>query len=160
MSSKRTLLCTACVAAMLAITVSGVRAQGPASQAKPPAYYISEFELIDAEGIRPYSAAVESTFAPFGGRYAARGGKVVSLEGEPQQARHHECVPEPGASPSLVRLSSLSGNHAHSPPVGQVARVHHGRRSELDLALTDLPRPPPVQGGPTSRVAVGCTRVI
>ena len=85
MSSKRTLLRTACVAAMLAITVSGARAQAQASQAKPPAYYISEFELTDAEGIRPYSAAVESTFAPFGGRYAARGGKVVSLEGEPSK---------------------------------------------------------------------------
>ena len=69
---------------MLAITVSAVRAQAPAS-AKPPAYYISEFELTDAEGIRPYSAAVESTFSPFGGRYAARGGKVVSLEGEPSK---------------------------------------------------------------------------
>ena len=85
MSSKRTLLRTACVAAMLAMTLSAARAQAPTSQAKPPAYYISEFELTDAEGIRPYSAAVESTFAPFGGRYAARGGKVVSLEGEPSK---------------------------------------------------------------------------
>ena len=85
MSSKRTLLRTACVAAVLAITALGARAQAQTSQAKPPAYYISEFELTDAEGIRPYSAAVESTFAPFGGRYAARGGKVVSLEGEPSK---------------------------------------------------------------------------
>jgi uncharacterized protein (DUF1330 family) len=85
MSSKCALIRTACVAAMLAITLSAARAQVPASQAKPPAYYISEFEVTDAEGIRPYSAAVESTFAPFGGRYAARGGKVVSLEGEPSK---------------------------------------------------------------------------
>jgi len=82
MSSKRTLLRTACVDGMLAITVLSARAQAQTSQAKPPAYYISEFELTDAEGIRHYSAAVESTFAPFGGRYAARGGKVISLEGE------------------------------------------------------------------------------
>jgi uncharacterized protein (DUF1330 family) len=85
MSSKCTLLRTAGVAAMLALTVLGARAQAQTSQAAPPAYYISEFELTDAEGIRPYSAAVESTFAPFGGRYAARGGKVVSLEGEPSK---------------------------------------------------------------------------
>jgi uncharacterized protein (DUF1330 family) len=45
------------------------------------AYYISEFEVTDAEGIRPYSAAVESTFLPFGGRYVVRGGQVSSLEG-------------------------------------------------------------------------------
>ena len=85
MLAKRTLLQTACVAAVLAINVSDAQAQAQTSQAKPPAYYISEFELTDAEGIRPYSAAVESTFAPYGGRYAARGGKVVSLEGEPSK---------------------------------------------------------------------------
>jgi uncharacterized protein (DUF1330 family) len=47
-----------------------------------PAYYVSEFELANPEGIRPYSAAVESTFTPFGGRYVVRGGKVNSLEGD------------------------------------------------------------------------------
>jgi quinol monooxygenase YgiN/uncharacterized protein (DUF1330 family) len=53
--------------------------------AKPtmPAYYISEFELTDPEGIKPYSAAVEASFVPFGGRYLVRGGKVDSREGEP-----------------------------------------------------------------------------
>jgi quinol monooxygenase YgiN/uncharacterized protein (DUF1330 family) len=58
-----------------------VRAKPPAAAAAP-AYYLSEFELTDAEGIRPYSAAVESTFTPFGGRYVVRGGQRVSLEGE------------------------------------------------------------------------------
>jgi len=51
--------------------------------AKPPAFYISEFEVTDPEGIRPYGEAVESTFAPFGGRFIARGGSVRSLEGDP-----------------------------------------------------------------------------
>lgn len=62
-----------------------VNAQGQALATKPPAYYISEFELTDPDGIRPYSAAVESTFVPFGGKYAVRGGKVASLEGEPMK---------------------------------------------------------------------------
>lgn len=53
--------------------------------ATAPAYYLSEFELTDAEGIRPYSAAVEATFTPFGGRYVVRGGQRVSLEGTPAQ---------------------------------------------------------------------------
>lgn len=67
-------------------------ASGPVMQAHaqpatvtPPAYYISEFELVDSEGIKPYSAAVESTFVPFGGRYAVRGGKIMSLEGDPMK---------------------------------------------------------------------------
>ena len=86
MSMKQTLLRTVLAATMLgAITAPGSQAQSQASNAKPPAYYISEFELIDPERIRPYSAAVESTFAPFGGRYAVRGGKIVSLEGQPSK---------------------------------------------------------------------------
>lgn len=53
------------------------------SPAKPQALYVSEFELVDPEGIRPYSAQVESTFKPYGGHYIVRGGQVASLEGEP-----------------------------------------------------------------------------
>jgi uncharacterized protein (DUF1330 family) len=79
----------AAVAAILSTTLGcmvpgGAYAQTqPAGATPPPAYYISEFELSDPEGIRPYSAAVESTFTPFGGRYLVRGGKVVTLEGSP-----------------------------------------------------------------------------
>jgi len=66
----------------LPLTTLHVRAQ-PAAVVSTPAYYIAEFEVNNAEGIRPYSAAVESTFMPFGGRYVVRGGKVSSLEGVP-----------------------------------------------------------------------------
>jgi uncharacterized protein (DUF1330 family) len=79
----------AAVAAVLAVAL-GCSSTGAAhaqaqlgSSPHAPAYYISEFELSDPEGIRPYSSAVESTFTPFGGRYVVRGGKVVSLEGAP-----------------------------------------------------------------------------
>jgi hypothetical protein len=55
------------------------RAQdGPAAAS---AYYIADFELADAEAIKPYSAKVESTFKPFGGRFIVRGGDPVPLEG-------------------------------------------------------------------------------
>jgi uncharacterized protein (DUF1330 family) len=83
MKSKRSLfLALLSVTAVGGFPAKALYAQA-ASAAKPPAYYISEFELTDPEGIRPYSAAVESTFAPFGGRYVVRGGKVAALEGEP-----------------------------------------------------------------------------
>ena len=56
MSSKRTLLRSVFAATMLgAITAPSAQAPSQASQAKPPAYYISEFGLTDPEGIRPYS---------------------------------------------------------------------------------------------------------
>lgn len=53
-----------------------------ANTQQPPAYYVSEFEVTDPEGIKPYSAEVESTFRPFGGRYIVRGGKSATLEGD------------------------------------------------------------------------------
>ncbi len=83
MKTKRSLLLAVLAGTAIgALPAMSLYAQA-ASAARPPAFYISEFELTDAEGIRPYSAAVESTFAPFGGRYVVRGGKVASLEGEP-----------------------------------------------------------------------------
>jgi uncharacterized protein (DUF1330 family) len=57
------------------------------SSTTAPAFYIADFELIDRDGIRPYSAGVESTFAPFGGKYIVRGGEVAALEGEPPKGR-------------------------------------------------------------------------
>ena len=48
-----------------------------------PAYYIAEFEVTDPEGIKPYSAGVQATLAPFGGRFIKRGGAITPLEGDP-----------------------------------------------------------------------------
>ncbi len=59
-----------------------------AAEAKsPPAYYVAEFEITDPEGMRPYSAQVESTFKPYGGHFIVRGGKIISLEGVAPQRR-------------------------------------------------------------------------
>lgn len=86
MNLKLTLLRSAlAAAATCALASHSAHAQTSGPAVNPPAYYISEFELTDPDGIRPYSAAVESSFAPFGGRYAVRGGKVVSLEGAPNK---------------------------------------------------------------------------
>jgi uncharacterized protein (DUF1330 family) len=64
--------------------------QVSASEAKaatPPAYYVAEFEITDPEGIKPYSAQVESTFKPYGGHFIVRGGKTISLEGAAPKRR-------------------------------------------------------------------------
>jgi uncharacterized protein (DUF1330 family) len=70
---------SATVIGMLA--TAGLHAQ-EAPAGKPRAFYISEFVVTDREGIKPYSAQVESTFLPFGGRYIVRGGKISTLEGD------------------------------------------------------------------------------
>lgn len=53
----------ACATALVAF--KPVNAQCGATP--PGAYFISEFEVIDPDGIRPYSASVESTFKPCNG---------------------------------------------------------------------------------------------
>lgn len=56
---------------------------GPASAvAAAPAYYVAEFLVHDRPAMKPYSEQVESTFKPFSGRYIARGGKLIPLEGD------------------------------------------------------------------------------
>ncbi|MDK4717317.1 DUF1330 domain-containing protein [Rhizobium sp. CNPSo 4039] len=78
-----------CASGLLAVlaTAGGSCAQTAAAPAKP-AYYISEFHVNDPEGIKPYSAQVESTFRPFGGRFVVRGGgSIASLEGPEQHDR-------------------------------------------------------------------------
>jgi uncharacterized protein (DUF1330 family) len=82
MQTKRPIIFAVVAATLGCFSAPVLHAQALPATVKP-AYYISEFELTDPEGIRPYSAAVESTFAPFGGRYVVRGGKVSSLEGAP-----------------------------------------------------------------------------
>jgi uncharacterized protein (DUF1330 family) len=63
-----------------AFGVAAIHAQTPTQPR--PALYVAEFEVTDAEGIKPYSQQVEATFKLFSGRYVARSGKTVSLEGE------------------------------------------------------------------------------
>lgn len=52
-----------------------------------PAYYVAEFQPTDREAIKPYSAQVESTFRPYGGRFIVRGGQPNIKEGFGAQGR-------------------------------------------------------------------------
>ena len=63
---------------------SAIRAQQP----KPPAgYLIAEANVTDPATFKQYAAQVPGTFAPFGGRYLVRGGKVTPLEGAGPKGR-------------------------------------------------------------------------
>jgi uncharacterized protein (DUF1330 family) len=65
----------------------GASASAQEAKATSPAYFIAEFQLTDPEGIKPYSAAVESTFRPFGGRFIVRTNHILPLEGEAPKDR-------------------------------------------------------------------------
>ena len=79
----RTIVLFAAVACV-AIGAFGTGAILAQTQNRPmrPAFFISEFELSDPEGIKPYGQQVEATFSPFSGRFLVRGGQTASLEGE------------------------------------------------------------------------------
>jgi uncharacterized protein (DUF1330 family) len=49
----------------------------------PNAFCIAEVEVTDPEMFKSYGARVLDTLTRYGGRYIARGGNIVSLEGEP-----------------------------------------------------------------------------
>jgi uncharacterized protein (DUF1330 family) len=94
-------------------------AQGTAVTA--PAYYVAEFEITDPEGMKPYSAKVESTFKPYGGHFIVRGGNYVPLEGTaPKRKRvviEFESVEKAMAwynSPAYTELRKIRQRSAHT----------------------------------------------
>ena len=52
-----------------------------------PAYLIYRAHVHDANAYRAYMARTPDAIAAFGGRFLARGGETVTLEGAPETAR-------------------------------------------------------------------------
>jgi len=52
-----------------------------------PAYLIADVTITDTERYPDYVRQVPATLEPFGGRFLARGGAVVTAEGEWQPGR-------------------------------------------------------------------------
>ena len=65
------------------------------------AYLIAEIDVTDAAAYEPYKKAASESIARHGGKYIARGGKTVSLEGAAAQAPGHTRIPEPRCRQAL-----------------------------------------------------------
>jgi len=52
-----------------------------------PAYLIYRAHVHDADAYRAYMARTPDAIAAFGGRFLARGGETVTMEGAPETAR-------------------------------------------------------------------------
>lgn len=76
-------------AAIFGTAVGAAAAAGRQTPATPKAYVVTEVDVTgDKEAFqRDYAAHAAATTVPFGGRYLARGGRTVSLEGEPPKGR-------------------------------------------------------------------------
>jgi uncharacterized protein (DUF1330 family) len=66
-----------------------------------PAYVIAEVDVADAAGYEEYKAQVPATIAQYGGRYLARGGATLALEGD-----------APAGRVALLEFPSLEQAHA------------------------------------------------
>ena len=69
--------------AMLAGAGLGAAAiQGLHAQAKPPAYMITEVEIINEAAFKEFSPKVGKIVEASGGKYLTRGGQIIALEGQ------------------------------------------------------------------------------
>jgi uncharacterized protein (DUF1330 family) len=70
------------IALLAGAAIGGAVIQGLHAQAKPPVYVITEVEIIDDAAFKEFSPKVAKTVEAAGGKYLARGGQVVALEGQ------------------------------------------------------------------------------
>jgi uncharacterized protein (DUF1330 family) len=62
--------------------------QGLHAQTKPPAYAIVEIDVSNQDAfVKEYSPIAGKAITAGGGKYLARGGKSVAIEGEPPKSR-------------------------------------------------------------------------
>jgi uncharacterized protein (DUF1330 family) len=76
-------------AAIFGAAVGAAAAAGWQTPGTPKAYIVTEVDVTGDNEVfqRDYAAHAATTTVPFGGRYLARGGRTVSLEGEPPKGR-------------------------------------------------------------------------
>jgi len=67
----------------IVIGIAGATAIRARQARTAPGYIIAEVEVTDRDAFQKYGAKVPETLAPFNHQYIIRGGKTISLEGEP-----------------------------------------------------------------------------
>jgi uncharacterized protein (DUF1330 family) len=65
------------------IGIGAATVQGLHAQAKPSAYVITEVEIINPEAFKEFAPKVAEANRAAGGKYLARGEKIVALDGQP-----------------------------------------------------------------------------
>lgn len=90
------------------------------------AYIIARVEVTDWERYQQYTKATPDAIARYGGKFIVRGGKIVTLEGEPEPRRL--VVIE---FPSLERVEEFY----NSPEYSQVKELRAGAAIGQFLAV-------------------------
>jgi uncharacterized protein (DUF1330 family) len=107
---------TVWLAGIGALAVAGVAALHAASAPAPKAYVVGELQITDAATYQTYAAKTAPIMQKFGGRYLARGGQTVSLEGAP-----------PAGRVVIIEFPSLAAARAFhdSPEYKAIAQIRH-----------------------------------
>ncbi len=71
------------VAGVTGVLIGAAGIQALHGQAKPPAYLVAEVEVTDAPTYQKYSESVNPIIAKHGGKFIVRGGKTLSVAGDP-----------------------------------------------------------------------------
>lgn len=98
-----------------------------------PAYWIAHVTVTDPERYKAYQALAPAAFAPFGGRFIARGGETHVMEG-PALARH-----------VIIEFPDLqAARDCYASPAYTAARAARAGAAEVQLLIVDgLPGPGP-----------------
>ena len=76
------------IALVAGTVIGGAAIQGLHAQAKPPAYAVVEIDVTNQDGfMKEYSPVAGKAITAGGGKYLARGGKNVAIEGDPPKPR-------------------------------------------------------------------------
>jgi uncharacterized protein (DUF1330 family) len=79
---------TVSVAMLAGMAIGGFAVQGLRAQAKPPAYAVVEIDVTNQDAyVKEYAPIAGKAITGGGGKYLARGGKNVTIEGEPVKPR-------------------------------------------------------------------------
>jgi len=92
-----------------------------------PAYLIADVQVLDAAGYEAYRQGVPGALKPYGGRYLARGGTTVLLDGAPPPNR--SVIIE---FPSLAKLQAF-----WESPEYQLLRAVRERTAESRIYAVD-----------------------
>jgi alkylhydroperoxidase/carboxymuconolactone decarboxylase family protein YurZ/uncharacterized protein (DUF1330 family) len=131
----KSLLTTLCATLVIgAFAAKGFQVQAP-SATKRPAFYIAEFEVTDREALKPYSARVESTFKPFGGRFVVRGGTIAPLAA----AMTHIAVQEEIDGTNAAWMEKVSDEqYGHRPSTSKGAKNMSKEPSAIKKTFGDF----------------------
>ncbi len=94
-----------------------------------PAYLIARVDVTDWTRYREYVKATPGAIANYGGRFLARGGEVITLEG-PTETRRVVLI----EFPSLAQARAFY----HSPEYGEAKKLRAGAATGEFLAIEGL----------------------